>query len=59
MLLKQLAERMGVSPAQLDLELEMPCRMCRKMGGTEDWPCNVCGSLIRCEVKVKIRIVQK
>jgi hypothetical protein len=41
MTIKQLAERMGVSVKQLDFELEMPCKACRRMGGTEP-PCGKC-----------------
>lgn len=38
---KQLAERIGVSPQQLDFELEMPCKLCKRMGGNEP-PCKEC-----------------
>jgi len=38
---KQLAERIGVSPQQLDFELEEPCKFCRRVGGNEP-PCNKC-----------------
>lgn len=41
MLIKQLAERMGVDVKQLDFELEAPCKFCRRMGGTEP-PCEKC-----------------
>jgi hypothetical protein len=41
MSLKQLAERMGVSIKQLEFELDMPCKTCRRMGGTEA-PCEKC-----------------
>jgi len=53
MTLKQLAERMGVPQQQLDLELEMPCRACRVMGGAE----KPCGKY--CEIKVKIRVAEE
>jgi len=50
MTLKQLAERMGLSPQQFDFELEMPCKACKTMGGTEE-PCEGC-----CEIKARIEI---
>jgi len=55
MTLKQSAERIGVSPQQFDFELEAPCRVCRRMGGTEEWPCGICASPRCCEIKVKIK----
>ena len=49
MSLKQLAERMGVSVKQLDFELDMPCRACKRMGGTE-LPCK------KCEVVLVVKV---
>jgi len=55
MTLKQLAERMGAPTKLLDFELEMPCKVCRLMGGDE----KPCGGTRCCEVKVKIRVAEE
>jgi len=53
MTLKQLAERIGVLPQQLSLEIGMPCRACKKLGGTEK-PCEKF-----CAVKLLAVVVEK
>jgi len=49
MTFKQLAERLGVSPQQLNFELDLPCRLCKRLGGNEP-PCE------KCEIVATVRI---
>jgi len=42
MKIKQLAERMGVPPQQMDIELAMPCKECKRMGGQKAFDCETC-----------------
>ena len=52
MMLKQLAERMGVQLQYLDIELKPPCKHCAKMGGIEESCKDRCGAV---EVRVRVR----
>ena len=53
MTVKQLAERIGVLPKQLNFELMKPCCECKRMGGTEE----LCPHKRSCyEVAVVVRV---
>jgi len=56
---KQLAERLEVRVQQLEFELQMPCKNCKRTGGSEDskecgWK-DVEGG---CEVIVAVKVQQ-
>jgi len=55
MTLKQLTERIGAPVRMLNFELEMPCKVCRLMGGDE----TPCENKRCCEIKVKLIIAEE
>jgi len=52
MRIKQLAERMGASVQQLDVELKVPCNNCKKMGGSKE-PAEL--GCTKCEIQVAVK----
>ena len=55
MKIKQLAERMGVSVQQLDVELQVPCNSCKKMGGNIEPRGSGCDSE-KCKLRVTVEV---